>query len=247
MREKKFMYYKVVAEYDNGTEEVLSEDTQYKNILSNYRVAKNEYKDKQCKIACIGIGKYNNSSVLWEKNYITKDTVSLEVVEKNINAIKELLSNINIPNNDMEGVFSKKQDIILHKIETVESSDLTEAELQTEKLKLVNELIEVRNERRDMKDMNELIKQINSIGRNLKPIQENIESIRAKRNRFQSYNKINNSKIHNMQELTYRNDKQKENIYNLFTTMYNKVVIDEVNQKVVGYNKCYNKYNKYIK
>lgn len=247
MREKKFMYYKVTIEYDNGIEEVLYEDTQYKNILRSYRSAKNEYKDKQCKIACIGIGKQNDSSVLWEKNYITKDTISLEVVEKNINAIKELLSNINIPNNDMEGVFSKKQDIILHKIETVESSGFGQEDLQTEKLRLINELIEVRNERRDMKDIKELIKQFNCIDGNLKLIEKNLESIKAKRHKFQSYNKINNSKIHNMQELTYRNDKQKEDIYNLFTTMYNKVVIDEVNQKVVGYNKCYNKYNKYIK
>ena len=239
MRDKKFAYYKVIIEYQDGKKRDITEDTDYKNMLKNYRDIKKAYSNKKCKLSFIGIKNNNESEILWEKNTLKEDVPTLEVIEKNIKSISDMIYSIDYNTKGTTDALNKKQDIILHKIECVEASDLTGENLENEKLKLMDELIKVREERREIKYLDTLKNDIQGMTDRIDNIQEKILKIQKTKQNFHSYNKINNTKSQQLQELKYRNDEQKNNIYNLFETMFAKVVIDELNKKVIGYNNCY--------
>ena len=142
----------------------------------------------------------------------------------------------------MKSFFDKKQDVLLHKIESVKFLDATKVNIVDEKLKIINELEEVRHNRRINKNEARKLQLVYS--------KANIQEIIDKFNQIKipidtkDYEYINGDLEEQMiKEIKYNSEKQRINLMKQIEGKYKKIINDEVRKVLICYNKAYYKSN----
>ena len=137
----------------------------------------------------------------------------------------------------LHNVFNKKQDILLHKIESIKLFEGKESEVIEEKIKIIDELEQIRHDRRVNK--NELNK-ILSLDKRIK-----IHNLSEQFNKIEipidkNYEYLSDEKVkqlHIMREYKFRTDKERLSLMRQLKHKYSKLVVDSVNSKIIAYNK----------
>ena len=221
--------------------------TSYRTILKYYHMTKDKYQNEDCIVDMVGVyddGKIGG--VIFSKTFcqeVIEDKELLKSTDEIVGEIKgllELLGRKNEYHNNMRSAFDKKQDILLHKIETLKSIDTGKISLVDEKLKIIDELEEVRHNRRFNK--NELKK--------LQFLQSKI-NIQEITNKFsgiiipidtKDYEYISGELEEQIiKEIRYNSEKQRINIIKQVGHKYKRIVNDEARNVLICYNKANNK------
>ena len=148
------------------------DETSYGTMLKYYHMTKYKHQEEDCTIELVGVYKDGNiGSVIFSKTFckeVNNDKELLRSTDEIVGEIKGLLDLLNRKNeyhNNMLSVSNKKQDVLLHKIESIKYFNGDETETINEKLKIINELEEVRNDRRfnkeEMKKLQVVYKRVN--------------------------------------------------------------------------------------
>ena len=138
----------------------------------------------------------------------------------------------------IKSTIDKKQDIILHKIESFDLLEIDgDEDILEVKAQLFDQLKEIRNLRRrykiDIKVMTELEENME-----LKNISDKLKGVLCRQKKedikFLTDELIEELRI--MKEVSYRNDKQRVKYMRQLKGKYEKIVNDEAHQKLICYN-----------
>lgn len=220
------------------------DETSYSTMLKYYHMTKYKHQEEDCTIDLVGV--YEDDSignVIFSKTFckeVNNDKELLRPIDEIVKEIKELLDLLDRKNeyhNNMHNVFNKKQDILLHKIESIKLFEGKESEVIEEKIKIIDELEQIRHDRRVNK--NELNK-ILSLDKRIK-----IHNLSEQFNKIEipidkNYEYLSDEKVkqlHIMREYKFRTDKERLSLMRQLKHKYSKLVVDSVNSKIIAYNK----------
>ena len=215
--------------------------TSYSTMTKYYHMTKHKHQDEDCKVEMVGA--YDDGtigSIIFSKTFckeIIEDKDLLKSTDEIVDEIKSLLEILDRKNeyhNNMKGAFDKKQDILLHKIETIKSLNVSEEALIEEKLKIINDLEEVRHNRRLHKNENRKLQSLYSKIN----IQEIINKFSQKiPSDIKNYEYIDGElEDQMMKEIKYKSDKQRINIMKQINGKYKRIVNDETRKVLMCYN-----------
>lgn len=215
--------------------------TSYSTMTKYYHMTKHKHQDEDCKVEMVGA--YDDGtigSIIFSKTFckeIIEDKDLLKSTDEIVDEIKSLLEILDRKNeyhNNMKGAFDKKQDILLHKIETIKSLNVSEEALIEEKLKIINDLEEVRHNRRMHKNENRKLQSLYSKVN----IQEMINKFSQKiPSDIKNYEYIDNDlEEQMMKEIKYKSDKQRINIMKQINGKYKRIINDETRKVLMCYN-----------
>lgn len=219
--------------------------TSYNTVIEYYHMTKYKYQDEDCIVEMLGVFEDDTiGSVIFSKKFcqeVVEDKELLKPTDEIVGEIKsllELLGRKNEYHNNMLSAFNKKQDVLLHKIETIRSLDSTKESLINEKLKIIDELEEVRHNRRFNKNEEKKLKILYS--------KVNIEEIIGKFSQIKipidekDYEYINGELEEQIiKEINYNSEKQRINIMKQVGSKYKKIVNDEARRILICYNYAY--------
>ena len=215
--------------------------TSYSTMTKYYHITKDKHQDEDCKVETVGA--YDDGtigSIIFSKTFckeIIEDKDLLKSTDEIVDEIKSLLEILDRKNeyhNNMKGAFDKKQDILLHKIETIKSLNVSEEALIEEKLKIINDLEEVRHNRRLHKNENRKLQSLYSKVN----IQEMLNKFSQKiPSDIKNYKYIDGDlEEQMMKEIKYKSDKQRINIMKQINGKYKRIVNDETRKVLMCYN-----------
>lgn len=219
--------------------------TSYNTIIKYYHTTKHKYQDENCKVEMIGVHEDETiGSVIFSKTF-SKEVVedkeilkSTDEIVSDIKSLLELLDRKNEYHNSMRSAFDKKQDVLLHKVETLSSINPNEVNIVDEKLKIIDELEKVRVNRRINKNEARKLQYLHS-KINLQEIINKFAQIKIPIDTKEYEYVSGDIEEQMMKEIKYSNDKQRINIMKQINGKYKKIVNDE-NRKVLM---CYNNSN----
>ena len=215
--------------------------TSYSTMTRYYHMTKDKHQDEDCKVEMVGA--YDDGtigSIIFSKTFckeVVEDKELLKPTDEIVDEIKSLLEILDRKNeyhNNMKGAFDKKQDILLHKIETIKSLNVSEESLIEEKLKIINDLEEVRHNRRLHKNENRKLQSLYSKVN----IQEMINKFSQKiPSDIKNYEYIDGDlEEQMMKEIKYKSDKQRINIMKQISGKYKRIINDETRKVLMCYN-----------
>ena len=215
--------------------------TSYSTMTKYYHMTKHKHQDEDCKVEMVGA--YDDGtigSIIFSKTFckeVIEDKDLLKSTDEIVDEIKSLLEILDRKNeyhNNMKGAFDKKQDILLHKIETIKSLNVSEEALIEEKLKIINDLEEVRHNRRLHKNENRKLQSLYSKIN----IQEIINKFSQKiPSDIKNYEYIDGElEDQMMKEIKYKSDKQRINIMKQINGKYKRIINDETRKVLMCYN-----------
>lgn len=220
------------------------DETSYSTMLKYYHMTKYKHQEEDCTIDLVGVYEDGSiGSVIFSKTFckeVNNDKDLLRPIDEIVEEIKGLLDLLNRKNeyhNNMHNVFNKKQDILLHKIESIKSFEGKESEVVEEKIKIIDELEQIRHDRRVNKDE---LKKILSLNKRIK-----IHNLSEQFNKIEipidkNYEYLSDEKVkqlHIMREYKFRTDKERLSLMRQLKHKYSKLVVDSVNSKIIAYNK----------
>lgn len=259
---RKYQEYSIKITYLNGDTEDINykgiNTSSYKDMLNIYKDVKEEYKNESVIIDFIGKTENGELGILFQKKIINKDAELKEYAEKVVNTeiediIKDIYNSFKLLNDKRKftyeqiGIYNKKQDVLLHKIESFEN-DLGD-EL---KISIFDSLKELRECRRKLKnDINKCVA-FNGMLCSCKEIEdklttEKMEEILQKS--IESINKINNKQYEYLSDekaeelkivkrVSYKNFKDRVKKINQLQKEYQKVYYDNSKMEIICYNKA---------
>ena len=215
--------------------------TSYSTMTKYYHMTKDKHQDEDCKVEMVGA--YDDGtigSIIFSKTFckeVIEDKDLLKSTDEIVDEIKSLLEILDRKNeyhNNMRGAFDKKQDILLHKIENIKSLNVSEEALIEEKLKIINDLEEVRHNRRIHKNENRKLQSLYSKVN----IQEMLNKFSQKiPSDIKNYKYIDGDlEEQMMKEIKYKSDKQRINIMKQINGKYKRIVNDETRKVLMCYN-----------
>ena len=228
------------------------DETSYGTMLKYYHMTKYKHQEEDCTIELVGVYKDGNiGSVIFSKTFckeVNNDKELLRSTDEIVGEIKGLLDLLNRKNeyhNNMLSVSNKKQDVLLHKIESIKYFNGDETETINEKLKIINELEEVRNDRRfnkeEMKKLQVVYKRVN-----IKNVLEKFSKIEIPINTKKIEYIDDKYREEIIKEIKYNSEKQRIHTISQIQHKYDKIVNDEAHGVLVCYKYGYNR-NRVIK
>lgn len=253
---RKYEEYKIKITYLNGDTEELNykgiNTSNYKEMLKLYKDIKEQYKEESVVIDFLGITNTGELGILFTKEIKGKDYLDkqeLEMTEEEI--LKDIQRKMTLlykrkdeTINKLNAV-NKKQDILLHQIESLPSKTNNNI-----KIKMLNELQEIRKNRRYLKNKKNDLTSLNIIIDNFK-ILSNINTLTKyildkKQKSVLQEQQFNFDKIEKVEkrfnvikEIKYRNFRERVNLIKQLTPKYDKVYYDDSKMTVTCYNKGY--------
>lgn len=219
--------------------------TSYNTMIEYYHMTKYKYQDEDCVVEMLGV--YDDGSVgnvIFSKRFcqeVIEDKEILKPTDEIVGEIKsllELLDRKNEYHRNMKSVLDKKQNLLLHKIETIKSLNTTKENLINEKLKIIDELEEVRHDRRYNKDEERKLQLVcNKV--NIQEIIKKFSQVKIPID-TKDYEYISGDledKI--IKEIKYNSEKQRINIMKQVSHKYKKIVNDEARRVLICYNHAY--------
>lgn len=258
MKSKRYVEYKVVIEYLNGDEKMVESESvdssSYKEMLGLYKVSKKQAKDDCISIKFIGVANDNEEKIFFEKQLITEDLEEKTEVEKLsqyecFDLIEKIVDDIEALGDKRSkiwsaiGAYNKKQDVILHEIESsIEPTNF-------EKIRIFDKLKEVREERRYAKNEKnvldsyfERLAEDNLILNHLKNVSGDFIK-RKKSHLIEVTAKIvplteqKAEELRIIKEIGYKNFKERVSLTKQLQKTYDKVYHDDIKMKLICYNK----------
>lgn len=218
------------------------DETSYKVMLEYYHMTKYKYQNEDCTVEMIGVYEDETiGSVIFSKTF-SKEVVedkeilkSTDEIVSDIKSLLELLDRKNEYHNSMRSAFDKKQDVLLHKVETLSSINPNEVNIVDEKLKIIDELEKVRVNRRINKNEARKLQYLHS-KINLQEIINKFAQIKIPID-IKEYEYVSGDiEEQMMKEIKYSNDKQRINIMKQINGKYKKIVNDETRKVLMCYN-----------
>lgn len=219
--------------------------TSYNTMTKYYHMTKHKHQDEDCKVEMVGA--YDDGtigSIIFSKTFckeVIEDKDLLKSTDEIVDEIKDLLDLLERKSeyhNNMLSVYNKKQDVLLHKIETIKLLDVPQIELKEKKLKIIDDLEDVRCNRRlnknegnklkflyDKVEIKEIIEQFSHV-----KIPIDAQDIKYIDEEYQE-------KI--IKEIKYNSEKQRINLMSQVRHKYKKIVNDEARHTLVCYNYGY--------
>lgn len=257
IRERKYNYYdiKVVNNLNGSTENISMlnkekvDKSNYKQMLEVYRDIKEQYKNENVTIDFMGVANDSTIKVMWNKEYnlCNKKETIFDLCNE-LNEIVQKFKTNKEESQDLQGVYTKKEDIELHKLDNLKKKneyELTEQE-RNNLLKIAINLQAIRSDRRCNKNEQQLIGSLININAWSKLFALN-NIIQEKKNKFvkkdnkikQAYlqNKIDNSKMY--KEICYKDFKDRMQIMQKLQKQFKKITYDEKRRVCIGYNTIY--------
>lgn len=237
---RKYQKYAIRVEYLNGDQENINlmgiRTDNYNKMLSVYHGVKERYSDKVKVIDFCGVCEDGTIGIMFRKEIKHKGKDELKEnaseIASRISKDLETIKNKNFYHYNMISVLNKKQDLIIHMIESFQGSD-------SDKLKLFNELEELRKVRRwhknELKNIQQL--QSNKIGKselNFTHLSNVFSSVEEDN---KDYSNLNYKKAENVHMFKQEILKNKELQESKLKKQYEKVYTDEAENIVYAYNK----------
>ncbi|MBN1074736.1 hypothetical protein DVV91_10315 [Clostridium botulinum] len=245
---KKYEKYQIVVQYYNGDTENINlagiNTSNYNNMINVYHNVKKKYYEGVKAIDFVGIGKDGSLGILFRKenkNKTGRDDLK-ENVEDIMNRISKdmlLIKEKNFYHYDMISALNKKEDMLLHTIESFKNRKFkNDNQRDREKIKIFNILEGVRDERRWHKEQLDTISKLQQ--HTLKEGMLNVTHLSnvfkaSKTNKKMQYLdfKVAEQKKIYTEELIKDKDRQVKKL----KKDYEKVIIDEANERIIAYNK----------
>lgn len=242
---RKYLTYKVVVTQDKSIFINEAENTNsYLETKDLYSKIKEVNQNEDCLIEFIGITPDGTEGILFSKEYkqeIIENERLIKTTDDIVIEIKDLLENLQEKRaycQDMEGAITKKQDIILHKIENLRVLDVANEEEMTKiKVSIIDELFDVRTERRKIKDEKSKLDYVYSKC-DISDFSQKINSVKIpipnNEKKAIKYNKdLDNEVI--FKEIKYSTSKQRNLWISQMEHKYTRIVDDAINKKLVCY------------
>lgn len=247
---KKYQKYKINVQYLNGDVEDINmagiNTSSHSKMLEVYHRVKNTYADKVKIINFIGIDQQGNMHIKFTKEIKQKgnDELNQDIndIIKNISKQMLLIKAKNFHHHDLIDALNKKEDIKLHELEGLDKIIFkNEDEEDKEILRIGKELKEIRLNRRWHKNQFAIISKLGEqkIGN------ENINFTHLSNVFKPKYNKLQikplNMKVAeelNLYKEEYIKDKDKQKQIDKLKKNYERIIIDESENKIIAYNKA---------
>ena len=238
--------YKIRVTNDDGEKYVKLngniDTSSYRAMLEYYHMTKYKYQEEDCTVEMLGVYEDDTiGSVIFRKTFYQETIEDKEVLKstddivEEIKSLLELIDRKNEYHNNMRSAFDKKQDVLLHKVETLKSLNPNKVNIIDEKLKIIDELEKVRIDRRiNKKEANKLKYLHNKI--DLQEVINKFAQIKIPIDTKEYKYVSGNLEEHMMKEIKYDNDKQRINIMKQINGKYKKIVNDEVRKVLMCYN-----------
>lgn len=248
MYKRVYEYYRIKVTTDEDVKYIFKEGidkTSYKDIIRLYRETKNKETSRgaECKVELVGITQEGIEVSIFAKNISYESREEKELLTRTVDIVNDIKYNLNLLerkreyHRNMMSCYDRKQETLLHKVETVKKLKGTKRDIQLEKLKLFDRIEQVRNERRFCKMEDKNIKSLFS--------KVNIEDLSNQLVQFEfssdnSYEYIDDRIEENIiKEVPYMNDKDRVKKLKSLTKKYKKIVNDSVNKKLICSNSGY--------
>lgn len=222
------------------------DETSYSTMLKYYHMTKYKHQEEDCTIDLVGVYEDGSiGSVIFSKTFckeVNNDKELLRPIDEILEEVKNLLELLNRKNeyhNNMYSAYNKKQDVLLHKIETIKSFEGDKNEVVEEKLRIISDLEQVRHDRRfNKEEMKKLQIVDKKVG--LKNIIEKFSLIEIPI-QADDYEYIGNKDLEEkiIKEIKYNSEKQRINIVGQVQHKYSKIINDEARKTLVCYNYRY--------
>lgn len=256
MCERKYHKYEVVISYLNGDKETIQyeedKSRNYTQMLQLYRQTKEQYKDDCCTIQFVGVMDNGNINVFFEKCLASKEDLNIKQNADHMAVsdgtdfllkLKDAMEEVQKYRAYIKGqemACNKKQDVILHQIESIENDN------PKDDLRLFNELKQIRIYRRKAKNGNKLMEvfydKLNKDNVNLKHIcnliESSLEGFKQATGKIVPLTdeKVEEFKI--MRQISYRNFKERLNLTKQLKDKYDKITYDDSDMVLTVYNKA---------
>ena len=250
MCKKVYKNYKIKVTNDEGEKFVKFNNnvdmTSFSVARKYYSMTKDKYSLEDATVELVGVREDGSTGVMYSKTFIQESVEDKELLKPTDEIVDEikgllyLLTRKSEYHNNMVGALNKKQDVLLHKIESIKSLKVSKEDLINEKLKIVDELESIRHTRRFNKEEVKKLSVVYS--------QVDIEDITAR------FSKIDipidtddhkyitgNAEEKIIKEIKYNSEKQKANILKQIGHKYKKVVDDKARGMLVCYNFGYSR------
>ena len=243
-KNRKYQKYAIQVEYLSGDKETINlagiRTDLYSKMLDVYRSVKVRYEDKAKTISFCGVGNTGELNILFTKE-VKQAIDDKDGIRENTKDISKLiadnvlkLKNKYFYHKEMIPILEKKQDVVLHMIEQLKDGS------DKEKLKLLEELQEIRKERRWNKTELNNIKILQN--HNMKSDELNFthlnnifndKTIQESSSEFEFDMRIAKKEKLYIEEV-YKDEKQ----LNKIKKDYERVYLDSTINKIYAYNKC---------
>ncbi|MBZ9693329.1 hypothetical protein [Clostridium sp. M14] len=245
---KKYQKYQITVQYYNGDTENINlagiNTSNYNNMISVYHNVKKKYYEGVKAIDFVGIGKDGLLGILFRKE--NKNTTGRDDLKENVEDIMNriskdmfLIKEKNFYHYDMIGALNKKEDLYLHMIENFKHKKFrNNIERDKEKIKIFDILEYIREERRWHKEQFEIIKDLQQ--NTLKEGTLNVTHLANvfKINKIHKKFKFLDLKLAEYKKIyTEELIKDKDRQVKRLKKDYEKVIIDEANERIIAYNK----------
>lgn len=224
--------------------------TSYATMVKYYHKTKDKYQNEDCTIELVGVHENGTvGSVIFSKTFckeVKEDKELLmgvdEIVE-NIQGLLGLLERKKCYHSDMIAALNKKQDLLLHKIESIGSFEGTKEQKRDEKLKIMDSLEETRHDRRFNKNEQLKLNIVNSIV-DIEVLKKHFDEIKIpiEPEKYEYINGELQDRI--VKEIKYNSLAQRDNTLKGIRHKYDRIVDDTPRKILICYNKNYYKNNK---
>lgn len=246
---RKYEKYKITVKYLNGDTEDINlsgiNTSNYSKMLEVYHRIKSTYADKVKTIDFVGVGQDGNMNIMFTKEIKPQGREDLKQdikdIMNNISKQIQLVKDKNFHHHNLIDALNKKEDVKLHELESLEKIIFkSDIEKDKEILRIGKELAEIRLERRWHKDQFAMIQKLqsNKVGNeeiNFTHLSNVFKSKDNNKNQIKPLNmKVAEELKIYKEEVIKDKDKQMEKL----KKSYERVVVDEVDNKLIAYNKA---------
>ena len=225
--------------------------TSYATMVKYYHMTKDKYQNEDCTIELVGVHEDGTiGSVIFSKTFC-KEVVeedkelltSVDDIVSEIQGLLDLLVRKEEYHKDMICALNKKQDLLLHKIESIGSFEGTQEQKKEEKLKIIDSLEETRHERRFNKNEQLKLKIVND-RINVEVLKNHFDKIKIpiEPEKYEYINGELEQRI--VREIRYNSISQRDNTLKGIKGKYERIVDDAPRKTLICYNKNYYKNNK---
>ena len=223
------------------------DSTSYRTMVKYYHKTKDKYQDEDCTVEMVGvypdgeIGRAIFSKTFCKETMDDKELlISTDEIVEEIKGLLELLDRKNEYHKIMYGVYNKKQDLLLHKIESIKSFNGSRKDVINEKLNIINKLEEVRHDRRFNKQESKKLQTLyNKV--NIEEILNKFSKIKIPINTEEVEYIDNKCEEKIIKEIKYNSEKQRVNLTSQIQHKYDKIVDDKARGVLICYNYGYTK------
>lgn len=246
---RKYEKYSIIVKYIDGSEEKINlagmNTSSYNAMLSVYHRIKDTYSEKAKTISFVGIGQDGTMSIMFTKEIKRQGREDLrqdiEDIMENISKQMLLIKEKMFYHPSMIDALNKKQDVKLHEIEGLHSINFENEILRNEaKLKLYNELEDIRIERRWHKNQLQAINRLCDENINGEKINfthlSNVFKLKVNKKIVKPLNTKLAEDLKIYKEEVVKNDKSKQ-IAKLKKD-FERIIEDPVENKLICYNKA---------